>query len=121
MGFFAILFAIFNSYLPTIFTSDNYIIDVSSKLLIIAAIFQLFDGLQVTSIGMLRGIEDVKLPTYITLIGYWLLALPLAYVFGFIYKLEVVGIWLALMLSLMFVGIILYWRFWYLMKKPASI
>lgn len=117
MGFFAIVFAALNSVLPKIFSNDLVIIELSSKLLIIAAFFQLFDGLQVTSIGMLRGIEDVKFPTYITLIGYWVIALPLAYLMGFTYKMEVIGIWIALSISLVFVGLVLYWRFWYLMKK----
>lgn len=85
--------------------------DITSNLLLIAAVFQLFDGLQVTSIGMLRGMEDVKFPTYITLIGYWVLALPLAYLLGFVFKMEVIGIWWALTSSLVFVGLILYWRF----------
>lgn len=116
MGFFAIIFTAFNHWLPAFFTKDEAILDLTADLLLIAAVFQLFDGLQVTSIGMLRGMEDVKFPTYVTLIGYWILALPLAYVLGFICKMEVIGIWWALTFSLVFVGIILYWRFWKLTK-----
>jgi len=116
MGFFALVFVFLNSWLPTLFTKDPEIIGLSSSLLLIAAVFQLFDGLQVTSIGILRGMEDVKYPTYVTLIGYWILALPFAYFLGFTCKLEVIGIWWALTFSLVFVGIILYWRFWKLMK-----
>lgn len=118
MGIFAIIFAGLSNVLPRIFTNDEQILNLTSRLLVIAAFFQLFDGLQVTSIGILRGMEDVKFPTYITLIGYWVLALPLAYLLGFVFKMEVVGIWWALTFSLVFVGLILYWRFWYLMKKP---
>lgn len=117
MGFFAVVFASFSHVLPKIFTNDDQILKLSSSLLIIAAFFQLFDGLQVTSIGILRGVEDVKLPTYITLIGYWIIALPLAYFLGFTLKMEVIGIWLALSFSLVFVGVALYWRFWHLMRK----
>lgn len=117
MGFFAIIFTMFNHALPKLFTDDKDILDLTSSLLLIAAVFQLFDGLQVTSIGMLRGMEDVKFPTYITLIGYWILALPLAYFLGFTLNLKVIGIWWALTFSLVFVGVILYWRFWKLMKK----
>ncbi len=111
MTFFALIFMIFSRELPGFFTKDEGIIDLASSLLLIAAVFQLFDGLQVTSIGMLRGMEDVKFPTVVTLVGYWVLALPLAYVLGFVYKLEVIGIWWALTFSLVFVGLILYWRF----------
>lgn len=116
MGFFAVLFMALSNVLPSFFTDDKAILDLTSSLLLIAAVFQLFDGLQVTSIGMLRGMEDVKFPTYITLIGYWVLALPLAYVLGFVCKMEVIGIWWALTFSLVFVGVILYWRFWKLTK-----
>lgn len=120
MGFFALVFIVFKDALPLFFTTDAAILDLTSSLLLIAAAFQLFDGLQVTSIGILRGMEDVKFPTYITLIGYWVLALPLAYVLGFVCKMEVIGIWLALTFSLVFVGVILYWRFWKLTRVKDS-
>lgn len=117
MGFFALMFVFFSKWLPTFFTKDAAIIELSSSLLLIAAVFQLFDGLQVTSIGILRGMEDVKYPTYVTLIGYWILALPLAYFLGFTCQLEVIGIWWALTFSLVFVGVVLYWRFTKLTKS----
>lgn len=116
MGFFAIIFTIFNHLLPVAFTNDAMILDLSSKLLIIAALFQLFDGLQVTSIGILRGMEDVNYPTWVTLIGYWIIALPLAYFLGFTCKMEVIGIWWALLVSLVFVSALLFFRFRKLMK-----
>ena len=117
MGFFAILFTLFNHLLPQIFSKDEMILDLSAKLLIIAAFFQMFDGLQVTCIGILRGMEDVNYPTWVTLIGYWIIALPLAYLLGFVCKLEVVGIWYALSASLIFVGALLFFRFRKLMKN----
>jgi MATE family multidrug resistance protein len=117
MGFFAILFVFFNRLFASMFTGDEAILHLSAQLLIIAAFFQLFDGLQVVSIGILRGMEDVKFPTYITLLGYWIIALPLAYVLGFVFKLEVIGIWYALSFSLVFVGVALYLRFRYLIRK----
>ncbi len=116
MGFFAILFTLFNHLLPQIFSKDEMILDLSAKLLIIAAFFQMFDGLQVTCIGILRGMEDVNYPTWVTLIGYWVIALPLAYLLGFVCKLEVVGIWYALSASLIFVGALLFFRFRKLMR-----
>jgi len=117
MGAFGILFLIFRNVLPMGFSKETEIIELSSKLLVIAALFQLFDGLQVTVIGILRGLEDSKAPTIITLIGYWLVALPLAYCFAFVFKWEVVGIWIALLISLMIVAAGLYGRFNYLVKK----
>jgi multidrug resistance protein, MATE family len=117
MGFFALIFVLFNRALPSLFSTDESILSLSADLLIIAAFFQMFDGLQVVSIGILRGMEDVKFPTYITLLGYWILALPLAYFLGFTLNLQVIGIWYALSFSLVFVGIALYLRFRFLIRK----
>jgi multidrug resistance protein, MATE family len=117
MGVFGVLFLLFRNVLPLGFTKVEEIIELCSKLLIIAALFQLFDGLQVTVIGILRGLEDVTAPTLITLVGYWFIAIPLAYFFAFIAKLEVVGIWIALLICLAAVSLSLYARLNYLVKK----
>jgi MATE family multidrug resistance protein len=77
----------------------------------------MFDGLQVTVIGILRGLEDVKAPTIITLVSYWLIALPLAYFLAFKLSLETVGIWIALLVSLVIVAVSLFLRFRYLLRK----
>jgi MATE family multidrug resistance protein len=120
MGFFGIVFLLLRNLLPKGFTNDIEILELSSSLLIIAAMFQLFDGLQVVVIGMLRGLEDSRIPTLITLIGYWLIALPLAYFLAFVLRLEVVGIWIALLTSLILVAIGVYWRFNYLVKENIN-
>jgi multidrug resistance protein, MATE family len=117
MSFFGFIFLFFRSVLPLGFTREPDIVELSSQLLIIAAMFQLFDGLQVTVIGILRGLEDVKFPTWITLICYWLFALPMAYYFAFTLKMETVGIWIALLISLFIVAMVLYWRFKLLVRK----
>lgn len=110
MGFAALVFVVFNKLLPEIFSNDSAIISLSAKLLLIAAMFQLFDGLQVTLIGILRAIQDVNFPTYITLICYWLVALPLAWFLAFRVRLETIGIWLALLVSLILVATALFFR-----------
>jgi MATE family multidrug resistance protein len=117
MGFFTLLFFALNTVLPQAFSNEKEILELASKLLIIAAFFQLFDGTQVTLIGILRGLEDVKMPTIITLIGYWVIALPLAYYLAFVLKMETVGIWIALLSSLVFVALFLFLRFNHLLKK----
>jgi multidrug resistance protein, MATE family len=121
MGFFGILFLIFRNVLPQAFSNNLQIIELSSNLLIVAALFQMFDGLQVTVIGMLRGLEDAKFPTIITLISYWGIALPMAYILAFTLKLEVVGIWIALLISLIIVAVSLLMRFNFLVKKNLRI
>ena len=120
MGFLGFILLLFNKVLPLAFSEVPEIIKLSSTLLIIAAMFQLFDGMQVTIIGILRGLEDTRMPTYITLIGYWLIALPLAYLFAFTFKLETIGIWIALLISLAFVALVLYWRLNHLIRKHLA-
>lgn len=117
MGSAGLVFLIFNQYLPMIFSSEENVLKLASQLLLIAALFQLFDGLQVTVIGILRGVEDVKIPTAITLVGYWVIALGLCYFLAFTYELQVIGIWIGLLISLMFVGISLYLRFKHICKQ----
>ena len=121
MGGFAILFLMINNFLPKVFSSDLQIVNLASKLLIIAALFQLFDGIQVTIVGILRGLEDFKIPTLISLVGYWIIALPLAYWLAFILKLETVGVWIGLLVSLIFAAVVLFWRLNYLINKNLQI
>jgi MATE family multidrug resistance protein len=121
MGICGLFFMAFHNYLPTIFSTHAEIIELSSKLLIIAAMFQLFDGLQVTILGVLRGLEDVKVPTVITLIGYWVIALPLCYVLAFKTGLETVGIWIGLLVSLIVVSGGLLWRLRYVFRKNSAV
>ncbi len=110
MSIMAMCFVCLNTVLPVIFSNDSEIIFLASKLLLFAAFFQLFDGVQVTAVGALRGMEDYKIPTYIAFVGYWLLALPLCYVFAFVYDWKVYGIWLGLSISLCFVATALFLR-----------
>lgn len=116
MGFMALVFISCNTFLPTIFSNDAEIISIASKLLLFAALFQLFDGTQVVAIGVLRALEDYKYPTYIAFVGYWLIALPLCYVFAFVYNYKVYGVWLALSMGLGFVSITLFLRIRALIK-----
>ncbi len=121
MGGFTILFLMINNFLPKVFSSDLQIVNLASKLLIIAALFQLFDGIQVTIVGVLRGLEDSKIPTLISLVGYWIIALPLAYWLAFILKYETLGVWIGLLVSLIFVALVLFWRLNYMINKNLKI
>lgn len=117
MGFCGLIFLALSNYLPLIFSSEKAVVELASQLLFIAALFQLFDGLQVTVIGILRGLEDVKISTYVTFIGYWIITLGVCYLLAFLLKLEVIGIWIGLLIGLLFVGIVLFFRFRFLYKK----
>ncbi len=90
---------------------------IASELLIIVALFQIFDGLQVVILGALRGMQDVKIPTIITFIAYWLIGFPICYYLGLYTPLKSTGIWIGLLVGLAFASIMLYIRFNYLTKK----
>ncbi|WP_019038911.1 MATE family efflux transporter [Psychroflexus tropicus] len=116
-GVFAIGFILLKSFLPTLYIDDGEVIMIASQLLIIAALFQLSDGLQVTILGALRGLQDVKIPTLLCFIAYWLIGLPISYFTGKANVLGSMGIWLGLLSGLTASAIMLYIRFNILSKK----
>ncbi len=123
---FAAVFIIFHKELPRLYLNehdainqvDNFkVITLAAKLILVAAIFQITDGIQVVVLGALRGLQDVKIPTLLTFIAYWIIGFPISYFLG---KEEVygsVGIWLGLLAGLTASAIMLYIRFHYLTKK----
>jgi len=113
----AIIFIVFKNSLPSLFSNEADVINIASGLLIIAAAFQLSDGIQVVALGVLRGVNDLKIPTAITLIAYWIIGLPMSYVFGFTLNLGLAGIWYGLLLGLTVAAVLLFWRFNYVSKK----
>ncbi|MDB4923733.1 MATE family efflux transporter [Mucilaginibacter sp.] len=113
----ACLFTIGNNLLPWMYTSDGIVIGIAAQLLIIAALFQLFDGTQVVGLGILRGMGDVNIPTIITFLAYWVVGLPLGYLLGIPLHLGVKGIWYGLTLGLMTSAILLFFRFQFISKK----
>jgi MATE family multidrug resistance protein len=113
----AILFSFGNHLLPYIYTSDKAVIYFASQLLIIAAIFQLFDGTQVVGLGILRGMGDVNIPTIITFLAYWIIGLPVGYYLGLYLHMGVTGVWYGLTLGLAVSAGLMFLRFQYISKK----
>ncbi len=120
---FAILFIAFHKYLPHLFLNmddvtqlaDNTeVIAVAANLLIVAAIFQISDGIQVVVLGALRGLQDVKIPTIITFFAYWVVGFPISLYLGVYTELKATGIWIGLLAGLTVAAIFLYLRFNYL-------
>lgn len=108
------LFFIFGrEILPTFFTrkEDVEVILLASQLLIIAALFQLSDGVQVTALGILRGIQDVKIPSILTFIAYWIITIPLGYFLCVTLEMGAFGMWIALGLGLTISAVMLVVRF----------
>jgi MATE family multidrug resistance protein len=111
MGIFGIIFILLRSVLPALYIDDPQVILVAANLLIIAALFQMFDGTQAVGIGILRGIADTKIPMFITFIAYWVVGLPGGYLLGIVLKMGVEGVWIALLCSLLFSASMLARRF----------
>ena len=123
---FAILFFIFRFQLPKIYVdlsdvsnlNDSIeVVNIAAKLLLIAAIFQISDSVQVVVLGALRGLQDVNIPTLITFISYWIIGFPISFFLGKENILGSVGIWIGLLAGLSSASILLYLRFNYLTLK----
>lgn len=123
---FAMFFLVFRYWLPTVYLDvsdlanqfdNNEVILMAAQLLLVAAFFQISDGLQVVILGALRGLQDVVIPTFITFIAYWLIGFPISFYLGLYTSLGSVGIWIGLLAGLTASAIMLYIRFNYLTKK----
>lgn len=121
MSLAGIFFILLNNFLPTLYIHDKAVISIASRLIIIAALFQLSDGTQAVGIGVLRGLTDVKGPTIITFVSYWIISLPIAYLLAFKFYLGVDGVWIGLLIGLTVSAILLTLRFNYKSKKIIHI
>ncbi|KAA1245649.1 MATE family efflux transporter [Aquimarina sp. RZ0] len=126
---FALLFIVFNTVLPQIYldvndlenlSDTNEVIGIAARLLIIAALFQISDGIQVVVLGALRGLQDVKIPTVVTFIAYWIVGFPISYYLGLYTEYKNSGIWIGLLAGLSVSAILLSMRFNYLSKDLIS-
>ncbi|HEY0056660.1 MAG TPA: MATE family efflux transporter [Pedobacter sp.] len=117
MIFTATVFIGLNQLLPMMYTKDVSVIVIASQLLIIAGIFQLFDGAQVVGLGILRGMGDVNIPTLITFVAYWIIGLPVAYFLGINLSMGAEGVWYGLTLGLFVSAGLLFMRYWRTVKK----
>ena len=124
--FFGTVFFLFHKSLPKIYVdftdATNYadnleVVSIASQLLFAAAIFQISDTIQVVVLGALRGLQDVKIPTIITFVSYWVIGFPISYFLGKASIYGSFGIWLGLLAGLSTAAILLYMRFNYLTLK----
>jgi MATE family multidrug resistance protein len=112
-----LIFLVGREFLPSLYINEQEVIQLAASLLIIAAFFQISDGIQVVGLGALRGMGDVKIPTLITLIAYWVLGLPIGYLLSIPLDLGPQGIWYGLLIGLSTAAVMLFTRFNYISKK----
>ena len=114
---FALIFIIFSDFLPWLYLENNNNFDVletvslASKLLIIVALFQIFDGIQIVAQGALRGIQDVKIPSMICFLSYIIFGVPIMIYLGLYTDLKATGVWIGFLIGLMIASILLSIRF----------
>ena len=127
--FFGILLVILHNFLPHLFLNINNVnqaienkevIIIASKLLLVAAVFQISDGIQVVVLGALRGLQDVKVPMYITFVAYWVVGFPTSFFLGKYTELKAVGVWIGLLAGLSTAALFLYLRFHKLTKQQLQ-
>ena len=123
---FALLFFIFHDIFPALYLDlediNNYldnqeVVAIASKLLLVAALFQISDSAQVVFLGALRGLQDVKIPTILTFVSYWVIGFPSSYFLGKETAYGSTGIWFGLLVGLASASIFLYLRFIYLTNR----
>ncbi|SMO66307.1 multidrug resistance protein, MATE family [Saccharicrinis carchari] len=120
MFFTAILFIGLRNFLPTLFVDDVNVINIAATLMVVAGIFQLFDGLQAVWLGALRGLEDVRMPTVIAFITWIILALPISYICTFVLNMGPIGVWLGYLFGLFAGSILLHIRFAQMYRKMSN-
>ena len=113
----SVLFVLFRSQLPLLYIDDVSVIEIASLLLIFAAVFQIPDGIQVTALAALRGLQDVTIPTYITFFSYYLVGIPVSYFSAITFGMGAPGVWLGLLVGLFLSGALLMVRFYRLSGK----
>ena len=120
---FAGFFVAFNEWLPWLYLDSTTGLDtfavaeLAGSLLFIAAFFQIFDGAQVVALGSLRGLQDVRIPTWITFLAYGLIGVPIMLYLSIEANMGARGVWIGLCLGLMVSSLLLYLRFRYLSNK----
>lgn len=118
--FFALVFIALHTIIPHLFLEiknpeklieNTEVISIASKLLIVAALFQISDGIQAVVLGALRGLQDVKVPAVLTFISYWMIGFPICVYLGLYADWGAVGVWTGLLIGLSVAAILLLFRF----------
>lgn len=120
MALAALVMAAAPRLIAAIYTADPHVQSVAVSLLRMAAIFQIFDGLQVAGAGALRGLKDTAVPLAITLVAYWGLGLPIGYVLGIVYDRGPQAMWIGLIAGLMVAAVLLNLRFQLVMRRRLN-
>ncbi|WP_329741665.1 MATE family efflux transporter [Dyella sp. A6] len=105
-------------FIASLYTHDERVIGLASRLLVLAGLFQFSDGIQVVSNGALRGLKDTRVPMAITLFAYWGVGMPVGWWLAFRHGLGARGMWMGLIAGLTVAAVLLFTRFWRSSRHP---
>ena len=105
------MFTVFRYQLPALFNKNESVLGMAALLILFAGIFQISDSTQAIGAGLLRGIKDVKFPTILICIAYWVVGIPLGYLLAFHFDMGATGIWIGLITGLTLASLFLISRF----------
>lgn len=111
------LFIIFNTTIASAFVREHDVIQIAGNFMIIVAVFELFDGIQVVGLGALRGFEDIKIPTLIVVVSYWGFMIPLALVLSKFLGFGAYGVLYSYIIGLFSTALLLFLRYEHIRKK----
>ena len=124
IGVLSLVFVIFAKPIILLFIRPDEpqiaaVVGLATQMLYITAVFQLFDALRNSALGGLRGLHDVRIPLLVTILGYWLIAIPVSYVLGFLVHWNTIGIWMGLGVGDVVCGLIVGTRLLLLAKQAG--
>ncbi len=116
----AVVFVLARHQLPLLFNDETQVVEYAAVLLFLTAVFQISDSVQAIGVGLLRGIQDVKIPTLFVLLAYWVIGIPIGYWLAFEQDWNVAGIWIGLVVGLSASALLLTFRFLRLTKRRKA-
>jgi MATE family multidrug resistance protein len=116
---FTVILVSFGDWVAQQFVSDAHVIAIATLIFVAVGAMQVFDGIQSVGVGVLRGVFDNRYPTVVSLIAYWLISLPLSYVFGFVLGWGAAGVWAGFGGGLVVASVLLVRRLWRVTGAPA--
>jgi len=116
----SVCMTLFPHTIATLYTSETAVVSLASQLLMLAAVFQFSDGIQVAANGALRGLKDTRIPMFLTIFAYWAIGMPVGYYLAFSSGFGARGIWMGLIIGLTVAALLLFARFFYLVQNKYS-
>jgi MATE family multidrug resistance protein len=120
MSLTALFMAIFPDGIAAIYSNDQAVCSIARSLIQMAAVFQIFDGLQIAGASALRGMKDTKIPMVITIVSYWMLGFPLAFYLGMTWSGGPRAMWIGLTAGLVAAALLLNARFYFVTRRAIG-